>query len=210
MRCLIASSAGLCRGNSAPARSGAAALLCCSGLFTYHDGVRAQEEILTLRLRQRMLQTCKDLATCGVQLWAAALPTSANVNPKGRTKSFSWLNHTLRLKSRWRSALRHPNRHHRNAKHSFSRLCLENYWRARCYPSAMYIVFSILASITQSGSTHKDTLSEWTPHYFSIFWTFFKMLPPFPSWPWNRCTSSQCFAVLGHPPTLDTPEWKVK
>lgn len=59
-------------------------------------------------------------------LLAAALPTSAVVNPKCRTENF-YFNRSLRLKSHWRSALRRYNRHHRNAKCSFSRLFLENY-----------------------------------------------------------------------------------
>lgn len=94
------------------------ALLCCSGLFTHQNGVRAQEEILTLRLRQGVQQS-KD------GLLAAALPTSAIVNPKRRTEHFCF-NRTLRLKARWGSALRRYNRHHRNAKCSFSGLFLEN------------------------------------------------------------------------------------
>lgn len=114
-------------------------------------------------------------------LLAAALPTSAIVNPKCRTENFCF-DRSLRLKSRWRSALRHYNRHHRNAKCSFSGLFLENYWRARCYPSAMYIVFSILALITSQVVmvTHKNTLSGWTPHCFLIFWTFFRDVSPLP------------------------------
>lgn len=116
-------------------------------------------------------------------LLVAALPTSAIVNPKCRTENFCF-DRSLRLKSRWRSALRHYNRHHRNAKCSFSGLFLENYWRARCYPSAMYIVFSILALITSQVVmvTHKKhTLRVNTTLFFNFLDILQRCFPPSPA-----------------------------
>lgn len=65
--------------------TGLPALLCCSSLFTHHGRVRAQEEILTRRLRPRTLQRegpghMWDWVTGGNSV------TGADANPRSRTK----------------------------------------------------------------------------------------------------------------------------
>lgn len=67
---------------------GLPALLCCSGLFTYHNGVRAQEEILTLHSRQRMLQT-----EGPSHMWDSVIGSNsgATVNPKAEQKTSAQL-----------------------------------------------------------------------------------------------------------------------
>lgn len=108
------------RGNSAPAETGLPALSCCSSLFTYHGGVRAQEEILTRRLRRRALRS-QGPGHMWDSVISMAPAASANASPKSRAKkpqlSCSCLHPTWRLKSWRRSAPRGCNRHHRNAKY---------------------------------------------------------------------------------------------
>lgn len=77
------------RGNSAPAETGLPALSCCSSLFTYYGGVRAQEEILTRRLRRRALRS-QGPGHMWDSLISTAPAASANASPKSRAKTLSW------------------------------------------------------------------------------------------------------------------------